>query len=120
MRNIPVDQSALGDLMVVGVRPKMVRPDGQAEAHQKGNADGIPQWTVETLRRGRDEEASELLNVTVAASEKPGVEGPAQFESLTAIPWEFSGRSGVALTASAVVSVRAGSARSQPKEGGEA
>ena len=117
MRNIPVDQAALGDLMVVGVRPKMVRPDGQAEAHQKGNADGIPQWTVETLRRGQDEEASELLNITVAASEKPGVEGPARFEGLTAIPWEFSGRSGVALTASAVVATRAGSGRTPQKDG---
>lgn len=120
MRTIPVDQSALGDLMVVGVRPKMVRPDGQGEAHQKGNADGVPQWTVETLMRGRDEEASELLNVTVAASEKPEIEGSARFEGLVAIPWEFSGRSGVALTAAAVMSARAGSARSQPKEGGDA
>lgn len=117
MRTIPVDQSALGDLMVVGVRPKMVRPDGQTEAHQKGNADGIPQWTVETLRRGQDEEASELLNVTVTASEKPDVDGPARFEGLVAIPWEFSGRSGVALTAAAVVSARAGSARTQQKDG---
>lgn len=101
MRQIPIDQSVLGTLVAVGVRPKMVRSD-DGEPHQKGNADGIPQWTVETLLRGQGEDASELLNVTVAASEKPSIEGPCIFTGFRAVPWSFNSRSGVAFIADAV------------------
>ena len=93
MRQIPIDQSVLGTLVAVGVRPKMVRSD-DGEPHQKGNADGIPQWTVETLLRGQGEDASELLNVTVAASEKPSIEGPCIFTAFIADAVAPAGRGG--------------------------
>lgn len=108
MRQIPVDQAALGGLVAVGVRAKMVRPDGQGEAHQKGDSNGTPLWSVETLLRGQGEDASELLNVTVAASDKPSIEGPCVFTGLRAVPWSFNGKSGVAFTADSVAPATGG------------
>lgn len=120
MRQIPVDQAALGGLVAVGVRPKMIRPDGgQGEPHQKGNADGLPVWSVEVLRRGDAEEASELLNVSVASSTKPDVEGPASFANLRAMPWSFNSKSGVAFVADSVVAEVSGGGRPGPKSGAE-
>lgn len=109
MRQIPVDQAALGGLVAVGVRPKMVRPDGgQGEPHQKGNADGLPVWSVEVLKRGDAEEASELLNVSVASSTRPEAEGPVTFSGLAGIPWNFNGKSGVAFVADSVAPASGG------------
>lgn len=119
LKQIPVDQSALGILEVVGVRPKMVRPDGgHGEPHQKGNVDGLPVWTIEALIRGGGEVESDILRVTVAASVAPSVEGPCVFAKLAAIPWNFNGKSGVAFVCDSVASASR-NARPGVKPGGD-
>lgn len=103
LNRIPIDQAVLRGLEVVGVRPKMVRPDGgQGEPHQKGNVDGLPVWTVSTLMRGGAEVESDILRVSVPASVAPSVEGPCEFTRLVAVPYNFNGNSGVAFSADSV------------------
>lgn len=120
LRQIPVDQNALGaGLEAVGVLPKMVRAnEGQGELHQKGNADGLPVWTVEALIRGGGEMKSDILHVTIAASEAPSVEGPCVFAKLVAIPYNFNGNSGVSFSAESVAPV-ARNARPGSKPGAD-
>lgn len=59
---------------------------------QKTNSEGVPLWTVDCLRTGKDDPA--VISVTVPAKAEPNVIGPVIFEGLQVGLWLQRGREG--------------------------
>lgn len=109
MRTIPIDISALGDLVAVDVVAKMTRVeqgDSWVEGPQKRDtATGQPVWEVSVLVK-EDGSRPELEQVAVPSAQQPVLPfGPCRFENLVARPWLFNGRAGTALSAASVTSL---------------
>lgn len=121
MREIPIDTSVFTQVFVAGVRPKLRRAEGETEFHQRGDPrTGEPQWVAEVLFRRSEDERSEFEEVTVTASDRPAVEGPAQLSGLVGIPYSFNGNSGVSFRADAIQPARTNTPRpSQQQKDGE-
>lgn len=119
MREIPIDTSVFTQVLVAGIRPKLRRAEGETEFHQRGDPrTGEPQWVAEVLFRRSEDERSEFEEVTVTASDRPTVEGPAQLSGLVGIPYSFNGNSGVSFRADSIsnAGTSSGGQRQQPKE----
>lgn len=109
MRAIPVATDLLGELIAVGVAPKMTRVeqgDSWAEGPQKKDTQtGLPVWEVSVIVK-EDGARPELEQVMVPSQTEPVLPfGPCRFEALTARPWLFNGRAGVSLSAANVSSL---------------
>ncbi|GAA4209973.1 hypothetical protein [Actinocatenispora rupis] len=69
------------------------------DKRQKRNRDNLPMWSIQLI--ALDSSGAEVINVTVAAIEKPAV-SIGQFVTpveLEALPWNTNGKHGVAFRA---------------------
>ena len=64
-----------------------------AEAPQKTNAEGVPQWTVDLIRQDPDGQSA-LISVTIPGRTAPTVTGPATLKGLRLGQWTSSTRAG--------------------------
>lgn len=104
MRTIPVDTSRMAFIAAGPVRPRLVnRETGEL----KTNAQGIQMWQLRVLAQVDDQDGEALL-VSFPAQTPPTVRlgMPLQIRGLTAIPWEFDGRYGIAFSAQSVEVLR--------------
>ncbi|MBO2531255.1 MAG: hypothetical protein CW348_15680 [Thermobifida sp.] len=104
MRSIPVDVSRMVFIAAGPVRPKLVnRQTGEL----KTNAQGVQLWQVKVLAQV-DEQDGEALLISFPAQSPPHLRlgMPLRVSGLTAIPWEASGRHGVAFSAESVEVLR--------------
>lgn len=110
MKVIPVDTTRLGKMRVLSITPEL-----QEDGAQRVNADRLPVWIAETLIQAPDPDAdagmagryarSEVERIKVACPAVPEIADfqEARFLDLVARSWSLDGRSGISLSASAVV-----------------
>ncbi|MGO3150372.1 MAG: hypothetical protein ACTIJ0_10030 [Glutamicibacter ardleyensis] len=106
-----LDQNQNGTFQVITVAPRVDR-----EKVQRTDRDGLPQWTVETLRRPADGSPAEVIAVRVAAATQPQIAPMAEvrFKNFEAFFWSMeNGRSGISLSADEVVPASAGHSRGE-------
>ncbi|MGO2780631.1 hypothetical protein [Glutamicibacter arilaitensis] len=112
MERMKLDENQNGTFQVITVAPRVDR-----EKVQRTDRDGLPQWTVETLRRPVDGSPAEVIAVRVAAATQPQIAPMAEvrFKNLEAYFWNMETRSGISLSADEVVPVASGGRSSEAK-----
>jgi len=104
MRAIPVDTSRMVFIAAGPVRPRLVnRQTGEL----KVNSEGVQLWQLRVLAQVDDQDGEALL-ISFPAQSPPSVRlgMPLRVQGLTAIPWEFDGRYGIAFSAQSVEVLR--------------
>ncbi len=104
MRVIPVDTSRMVFIAAGPVRPRLVnRQTGEL----KTNAEGVQLWQLRVLAQVDDQDGESFL-ISFPAQTPPTVQlgMPLRIRGLTAIPWEFDGRYGIAFSAQSVEILR--------------